>query len=187
MITRSVHCSLAACTAAAMLAGCGGSQLMVPPPTMPSTQNAVHVPDASTACAVRGKKYTTGTSKGHVSLTAGREVVPLGPTITVRFTLTYSDWPQNRRIVRYKPQLVTCGPASGKAPLGEVVGVQASAFGSDCHSGICAYNYTYYERYKPPQSLKRKKPWKFDYIRWVPAKPTNGYNALPHFTIQINP
>lgn len=90
--------------------------------------------------------------------------------------------------VPYKPELITCGPQAGKKPLGEIARFglhQCSPPKCDSKTSKCAYfyeiNLEYHATMKPPGP----KGWKYDYVRIVPEKHTNGYGALPFILIEV--
>jgi hypothetical protein len=100
--------------------------------------------------------------------------------------LTYTDWKKDRPFVRYTTQLLTCGPQGDKKPIGELGKCCGGSIKSQCHNGICTDILKIYVDYKIA-GLPGKKPWKFDYVRFVPEKKVAGFGALPALRIQVNP
>jgi hypothetical protein len=177
---------LSTCTAVAMLAGCGGAQ-MQPTGSMQTTGQIVERPDVAVACPSVGKKYTTGTANGRVSMKFfSRQVSVRDHSVALRVELIYSDWPEDRPLVGYILQLITCGPQGGKKPAGEAAEGSGSTH-SKCENGICTIAIYGSDHYTPPRSLPGNKPWRFDYIIYKPMKSTRGYGALPSWRIQVNP
>jgi hypothetical protein len=180
--------------ATALLAGCGGSQTQIGGPgarpqsaalTMHSSQNiAGMVPDV--ACPVAGgKTYKTG--NGHVSM----KFWPVETTAPSRESwgvyLVYTGWKQGRPLVLYTTKLLTCGPQGDKKPIGELGKCCGGSTQSKCHSGFCTDTLKLYVDYKIAGNLPGKKPWKFDYVKFVPEKKVAGFGALPALRIQVNP
>lgn len=188
---------LAACIAAAMLAGCGGAQVQpavnLPQtagqasPSFPALRLGLHNPDALPECPAVGKTYTTGNASGRVSMFFNSTQVPLSAgRVYLGIKLVYSDWPESRPVLHYVLQPITCGPQAGKKPVGTAREFGGS-FHQTCVNGICRIEISFELEYTLPQTLPGNKPWRFDYVRYRPEKSTRGYGALPAWRLRINP
>jgi hypothetical protein len=193
----SICGALGVCATLALIVGCGGAQV----PTSPVgsiSQNAAQAPQSVralqaapnvvTKCPEPNKLYTTGTSNGHVvSATIVFPIFDLKDHY-IRNAFRYDDWPKNRAILLYKPELLTCGAQAGKKPLGEI-----SQSGShqyyppkcDPKTLRCSYFYETYFKYRATMKPPGPRSWKYDYVRIVPEKPTKGYAALPLVLIEV--
>lgn len=191
-IARLSRYVLSTFLATAFLAGCGGSQLGSPgtmpqnaglPITSPQTMGGM-VPDA--ACPVAGgKKYTTG--KGHVSMKFWQVETTAPSHQGVAVYLIYSGWKKDRPLVRYTTKLFTCGPQGDAKPIGQLGRCCGGSHVSKCRNGVCTETFTLYVDYKIDGALPSKKPWKYDYVKFVPEKNVAGFGALPALRIQVNP
>jgi hypothetical protein len=78
----------------------------------------------------------------------------------------------------------TCGPESGKPPVGKPDEIGESAK-FECFNGICTITLDIEIFYRPPASLPGGKKWKFDLVHFAPNKPTKGFEALPAFRVIV--
>jgi len=191
----SICGALGACSTLALVVGCGGAQLQTNPfgsisqSTVHSAQGVralrVFSPDGVAKCPETDKAYTTGTSNGRVRADTLLTHIFGGLDRDFKNPFVYVDWPKNRPILAYKPQLLTCGPEASKKPFGEISQIRTRQISSSCDpkTSRCTYHYDVLFKY----SALKNPPgaWRYDYVRIVPEKRTKGYGPLPDQLIEV--
>lgn len=185
-----IGCALGVCAAVAVLAGCGSPMQLGHPEVMPQAaalpiqSSQIALPNA--ACpAAGGKLYKTG--NGHVSMKFWPVEIPVGSSGDWQVFLYYTGWPEHRDLVRYTTKLLTCGPDGSKKPLGQLGTCCGGGRIESCRNGLCKITLILRVPYKIMGKLPGRKPWKYDYVQFVPAKPQRGFGGLPSLRIQVNP
>jgi hypothetical protein len=175
-----------ACVAISMIAGCAGSQMQsTPPAPMLPNLASIGISPMAADCPIVGKTYTRGGANGQASMKFQEAYAKVGTFPTrVRTRLVYTHWPENRPIIYRNLKMSTCGPESGKSPVGQArEGGGSSRF--ECFNGVCTITLDIEISYKPPATLPGGKKWKFDLIRFAPDKPIKGFEALPSYRIIV--
>lgn len=168
---------------AAMLAGCGGSpsEFGAMPQNAPGFVGSDVQPNA--ACLVVGKVYTTG--NGHAKIKFGDTQIPVPfHWVRVPVELHLSNWPESRPIPAWVTLLATCGPQSGKKPIGKILD-RVSKAGVFCHNGVCNYRLFVDVFYEPPKTLPNGKAWKYDEILFRFKTHKKGWDRLPAVRIEL--
>jgi len=194
----SIFGTLGVCATLALTVGCGGAPVQTSPVGSIS-QNAAQAPqsvralqasapDGVAKCPEPNKLYTTGTSNGRV--VSGGMVFPVFDLKDhfIEWPFRYDDWPEKRPILLYKPELTTCGAEAGKKPLGEISQVGTRQWypkKCDPKTLKCSYYYQTYFKYRALSKPAGLQPWKYDYVRIVPEKPTKGYGSLPAVLFEV--
>jgi hypothetical protein len=188
----SIRPTISLCAIVTLLAGCGGAQSQIGASgaiplgrmadSIHSSQNAL---PAVSCPAAGGKLYKTG--NGHLSMKFWPVEIPVGSSGQWRVYLNYTSWPEHRALVHYIPKLFTCGPDGGKKPLGELGTCCGGGRTESCSNGVCTITLMLYVPYKITAKLPGNKPWKYDYVKFVPEKSEKGFGALPSLRIQVNP
>jgi hypothetical protein len=184
----SMRRCLGICIAVLMIAGCGGSQIpTVSPAAVSQSLGSTNIVPMLAVCPDPGKTYARSDGNGQVSIVFQQAYAKAGPyDMRIRTRITYTHWPENRPLIynSLNPRMGTCGPESGKSPVGtvKVVGIN---FSSVCVNGDCTYTDTMDMSYKPPATLPGGKKWKFDFIRFDTKKPLKGFAPLPSYRIIV--
>lgn len=180
--------SLGICVALFMITACTGSQLQtVPPAAVPQNLASTRNVPMMETCPIVGKTYTRSDGRGKVSITFQEAYSKVGNYFErLRTRVVYSNWPESRQLIYKNLKITTCGPESGKAPVGDAE-TGGGSFHAECHDGVCTYTITSELRYKPPATLPSGvRKWKFDLISFVPEKPMKGFEPLPSYRIIVN-
>lgn len=167
----------------AMLAACGGFQsgYGAMPQNAPGYFGSAVQPN--TTCPVVGREYSTG--KGHATVKFFAHKLAVGGNVDdFRARLLISKWPDKRDLPTWTTQLTTCGPQSGKKPIGKILSRLSPLF-VYCHNGICDYGFEARIVYQSPLTLPNGKPWKYDEIVFKFKTPLKGWGALPSDRIEI--
>jgi len=165
---------------AGALAACSAAPVAGVPKTVPATAPAAPADAAALACPANGAKIVKGNSYTIVHRYYTIVNSSLGPRFTVVFTKQSSD----KQPVTFAPKLFTCGPRSGKTPIGTVTAGGGST-STSCHNGVCTITVTYYLTYTPPSKVPGGGNWRYDLIRMDPVKPKPPYGVLPAFVIEV--
>jgi hypothetical protein len=170
-----------------ILTACGGSQ-MQPAPLTALSQGLVStdILPMDAVCPTVGKTYTRGGANGKVSIEFQEAYSQAGPLHTkLRTRLAYSNWPQDRGIIYMQPTMgSTCGPESGKPPVGQVR-LSGGKSNVSCVQRVCTITLDLELDYTPPTTLPGGKTWKFDLIRFVPSKPIKDFEQLPSYRVSV--
>jgi len=147
---------------AAVLAGCGGPQsgLGAIPQKIPAYIGTAAQPDVG--CPVVGHHYYTG--GGHFELVfASAKFVAGSHADRVKVDFHFTKWPQQRPLPDWTAFLTTCGPESGKRPIGKILN-RLSPLWSKCRNQICDIYFPEEVYYEPPLKLLKGRPWQYDEI-----------------------
>lgn len=173
-----------ACAAIVLAAGCAAPQAQTVPAAVAPQHLSIAVQPA-VDCPVVGKTYTRSDGHGRASMKFQEAWTKAGPYESLlRTELVYDNWPANRPFVYRKLVLNTCGPESGKAPVGEVSESGGNSEGK-CQDGLCTWTIRFDVVYRPPLKLPNGKRWKFDLVRYAPDKPTKGFDPIPVYRVIV--
>jgi hypothetical protein len=178
--------SMGVCLALAMMTACAGSQIATAPPAaLPQPMLSIDSAPMMATCPMVGKTYKRSDGKGQVSMTFREAYAKAGSfSERLRTRLVYNNWPENRPTIYRNLTITTCGPESGKAPVGETGGTGGSV-SEECHNGVCTITLNLEIIYRPPATLPGGKKWKFDLIRIAPDKPMKGFDPIPAYRVII--
>lgn len=173
---------IAAAALVALAAGCAGPATLptsgsLTQPASPITAIAPHAP-----CPVPGTTIVKGKSSAKLESTVAYTV--LGTRI-LRWTVTFKGQSSSAAPVAYTAKLFACGGAQVRKPIGTVADTGGGSTQSSCHNGVCTVEVTYVVSYKPPAKTPSNKPWKYDLIRFDPAKPKPPYGVMPGILVEV--
>lgn len=171
-----MHKLVAASGLAALAAGCAATAPFSPETQTGAARDAV-VPDR--ACPVPGQTYRSGDA----SAKASAAQTYAGGTYRGKWTVTFSKQTSPNPPVTYASQVVACAPPPRKRPKGSV-SVTGHSVRSHCTNNVCTIEVTEDYTYVAPATL-RKPPWKYDVVRFVPAKPKPPYGPLPAVRLTV--